>query len=102
MDNIITEQQIKEIIEEIVEGYQPQKIILFGSYASGTPTEDSDIDLLIIKDTNDSPRERRKKFHISYGDPAFPKMYSFILKKNLPSIRILPAPLCMRQINLAG
>lgn len=31
--------------------YQPQKVILFGSYAWGKPTKDSDIDLLIIKDT---------------------------------------------------
>ncbi len=31
--------------------YAPQKIILFGSYAYGTPQPDSDIDLLIIKET---------------------------------------------------
>lgn len=61
MDNIITEQQIEEIIKKIVEGYKPQKIILFGSYITGKPTEDSDIDLLIIKNTSDSPRKRRKK-----------------------------------------
>ena len=31
----------------------PEKIILFGSYAYGTPTEDSDIDLFLVKDTED-------------------------------------------------
>jgi len=36
----------------------PQKIILFGSYARGNPTEDSDIDLLIIKETNKRRDER--------------------------------------------
>ena len=61
MHNFITEEQIKEIAKKIIEAYDPQKIILFGSYVSGKPTEDSDIDLLIIKDTTDSPRERRKK-----------------------------------------
>jgi len=61
MENLITEEQIKKIINKIVEGYNPQKIILFGSYVSGEPTQDSDVDLLIIKDTGDSPRERRKK-----------------------------------------
>lgn len=44
---------LKEIIERIVEkikdNYNPEKIILFGSYAYGKPTKDSDIDLCIIK-----------------------------------------------------
>ena len=38
------------IVKRIVEGYNPDKIILFGSYAYGTPTENSDIDLFIVKD----------------------------------------------------
>jgi predicted nucleotidyltransferase len=37
---------IKDLCEQIVRVAQPQKIILFGSYAYGNPTEDSDIDLL--------------------------------------------------------
>jgi uncharacterized protein len=35
----------------IAERFQPDKIILFGSYAYGTPHEDSDVDLLVIKPT---------------------------------------------------
>lgn len=46
---MITEAQIQAVVARIVEGYQPDRIILFGSYAYGTPTEDSDLDLLIIK-----------------------------------------------------
>ena len=49
-------EEVKNILSEIVEKlkseYKPLKIILFGSYAYGNPTEDSDIDLLILKDTN--------------------------------------------------
>lgn len=44
---------ITKIQEEIVERLkplEPEKIILFGSYANGTPTEDSDIDLFLVKD----------------------------------------------------
>lgn len=41
---------IKKIVNTLLEKYKPVKIILFGSYAYGNPTEDSDIDLLIIKD----------------------------------------------------
>ena len=42
---------INEIVDRISKGYKPKKVILFGSYAYGEPTEDSDIDLLIIKNT---------------------------------------------------
>ena len=49
---------IQDIVQRIVAGYSPQKIILFGSYAYGKPDEDSDIDLLIVKDTNKRPIER--------------------------------------------
>lgn len=41
-------QYIKDLCEQIVRVADPLKIILFGSYAYGTPTEDSDIDLLVI------------------------------------------------------
>ncbi len=41
------------IVERLRTEYAPQKIILFGSYAYGTPQHDSDIDLLIIKETRD-------------------------------------------------
>lgn len=33
----------------LVEQFHPQQIILFGSYAYGTPDEDSDVDLLVVK-----------------------------------------------------
>jgi len=43
--------EIDKIIRQIVAAYQPEKIILFGSYAYGKPSADSDLDLLIIKRT---------------------------------------------------
>ena len=48
---------IKKIQTEIVErlkSLQPERIILFGSYAMGNPTEDSDIDLFLVKDPKNS------------------------------------------------
>lgn len=57
---MITQEQIEEIIKRIIENYKPEKIILFGSYAYGHPTEDSDLDLLIIKDIN-IPRYKRAR-----------------------------------------
>ena len=46
---MISEAQIQAVVARIVEGYQPDRIILFGSYAYGVPTEDSDLDLLVLK-----------------------------------------------------
>ena len=45
------DQHINEIVQEIIDRFQPQKIILFGSYAYGRPTKDSDVDLLVIMPT---------------------------------------------------
>ena len=42
---------IREIARLIAEKFQPQKIILFGSYARGNPRPESDVDLLIVMDT---------------------------------------------------
>jgi predicted nucleotidyltransferase len=44
---------IQDILDKLLAGYAPQKVILFGSYAYGDPRPHSDIDLLIIKDTGE-------------------------------------------------
>ena len=56
---MITEEQIQAVVQRIVEGYAPDRIILFGSYAYGTPTEHSDLDLLIIKRDAEARRSER-------------------------------------------
>ncbi|MFQ6101409.1 MAG: nucleotidyltransferase domain-containing protein [Anaerolineae bacterium] len=50
---------IEQIVNRIVEQYRPEKIILFGSYAYGTPDAGSDVDLLIVKETDERPIDRR-------------------------------------------
>lgn len=42
---------IRRYARAIAEEFQPDKIILFGSYAWGTPHEDSDVDLLVVMPT---------------------------------------------------
>ncbi len=46
--------EINDKVRVIVENFQPEKVILFGSYANGTPGPTSDIDLLVIIDTEQS------------------------------------------------
>ncbi|MCE1254115.1 MAG: nucleotidyltransferase domain-containing protein [Anaerolineae bacterium] len=42
---------ILDVVEQISARYQPRKIILFGSYAYGIPKPESDVDLLVIMET---------------------------------------------------
>lgn len=45
---IASRAQIEEFARRVAEEFQPERIILFGSHAYGTPTEDSDVDLLVV------------------------------------------------------
>ncbi len=45
-------------IQRIASTLRPEKVILFGSFAYGAPTSDSDVDLLVIMETNLSSSER--------------------------------------------
>lgn len=71
MDKALVEQKLKAITEKIVKEYQPEKIILFGSWAWGEPHEWSDIDLLIVKRT-DTPRLTRER---ELGALLYPRMF---------------------------
>lgn len=48
----ITFSDIQRVVDQIVERFRPNKIWLFGSFAHGTPTSDSDVDLLVAMDTS--------------------------------------------------
>jgi predicted nucleotidyltransferase len=47
---MIDHRDILETCKEIAREFHPERIVLFGSYAYGTPTEDSDADLLVVMD----------------------------------------------------
>lgn len=53
----ITPQLIDYIVKKIVKAIDPEKIILFGSYARGDNKKDSDLDLFIIKDGEHNSRD---------------------------------------------
>ncbi len=48
---MLNAQQIEQIKMRIEQQVHPQKIVLFGSYATGQAKEDSDVDLLVVADT---------------------------------------------------
>lgn len=47
----ISNESIQRVTQQIVERFLPRKVILFGSYAYGQSTADSDVDLLVVIDT---------------------------------------------------
>jgi predicted nucleotidyltransferase len=49
--------EIEEIVRRIVERFDPERIILFGSHARGTAGPDSDVDLLVVKQVDGSRRQ---------------------------------------------
>lgn len=51
---------IQSVVDHIVQTFDPEKIILFGSHAYGEPKPGSDVDLLVVLET-DKPREKQKE-----------------------------------------
>lgn len=47
--------QIRRVRDAIVREFQPDRIVLFGSYACGKPRSDSDVDLLVVMPFHGSP-----------------------------------------------
>jgi len=63
---------VEAIVERLVAGYAPDRIILFGSRAAGTARDDSDVDLLVVKETDRRPVERRIEVERLLADRALP------------------------------
>jgi len=68
----ITPELIEYIVAKIVREIQPDKIIMFGSYARGDWNKDSDLDLFIIKESEESSRIMRRKVDSLLWGRRFP------------------------------
>lgn len=55
---LVTESLLQEITTRIVDVFDPEKVILFGSYATGSSHSDSDVDLLVVMETEATPIQR--------------------------------------------
>ncbi|MBM4049693.1 MAG: nucleotidyltransferase domain-containing protein [Planctomycetes bacterium] len=65
---------LQAIVERLVAEFHPEQIILFGSHAWGTPTEDSDIDLLVVvPESNEKPTQRATRGYRCLRDMVVPK-----------------------------
>jgi|ERR1044071_6462337 predicted nucleotidyltransferase len=65
--------RIKQAAEKMAEAVQPEKIILFGSYAYGKPNGDSDVDFLVV--VPQKTREARHKIYIKASKALDPHTF---------------------------
>src|SRR5438270_819088 len=56
---MLSPELLQEIVRRLVDEFHPERIILFGSHVWGTPSPDSDIDLLIVVPASPLPPARR-------------------------------------------
>ncbi len=68
----MTRLQVRAVVNKIVEQLNPEKVILFGSYAHGTPTIDSDVDMLIVMESEERPVKRAVRAYEVVEGKTFP------------------------------
>ena len=73
MPDETTEQAIQTMVKRLVERFDPDQIILFGSQARGTAAPGSDVDLLVIMPVSGSKREKRVEMRVALHDITVPK-----------------------------
>lgn len=78
------------MVQRLVDDLHPQQIILFGSWARGTATRRSDLDLLIICETKDSPLERIGRVLKLLADSPLPVEAIVYTPEELSRNRTLP------------
>jgi uncharacterized protein len=69
--NMVSMQAIDEFAQRIAEQLQPERIVLFGSHATGTAGPDSDVDLLIIMPLDGRPVAKSVEIRLKLR-PPFP------------------------------
>lgn len=65
-------QIVDEMVQRIVARFNPDCIILFGSYVNGTPTSDSDIDILVVMPVEGSRRNKANEIDLALSDRTIP------------------------------
>ena len=55
----VDQKEISLIVDRLVDVYRPLQIYLFGSFAWGTPTDDSDFDLCVVVESSNEKKRNR-------------------------------------------
>lgn len=68
----VTDELLREVVERIADALAPEQVILFGSYAEGRATADSDLDLLVVTERRLSRKERLARMRGMFRDMPLP------------------------------
>ena len=70
--NTITQALIRRIVKRIVQQFDPEQVILFGSQARGDAGPDSDVDLLVVMDVKGSRLEKDVEIQLALREFLVP------------------------------
>ncbi len=70
--NKITQPLIRRMVKRIVQEFDPEQVILFGSQARGDAGPDSDVDLLVVMDVKGSRWKKGSEIHLALHDFRVP------------------------------
>lgn len=65
-------QYLQQVVQRIANTFHPISIILFGSYAYGTPSIHSDLDILIVTRTKNTSEERHQQVQELFRERTVP------------------------------
>jgi predicted nucleotidyltransferase len=92
---------IRAVAKQIAERFEPEKIILFGSYAYGNPKPESDVDLLVVMKTRLRERQQRLEISRALSPRPFPMDVVVRTPKQLKE-RIAMGDMFLREITTQG
>jgi len=64
---------VRTMVDRIVQRFQPERVILFGSHARGDAGPDSDVDLLVVRDVEGGRRQKQLELRGELRDVRIPK-----------------------------
>ena len=92
--NALSPELLREIVQRLVEEFHPERIILFGSHAWGTPSPDSDVDLLVVVSASQlPPAQRAMRAHRALRGLGIPKDVLVRTREEIERYRLVPASL---------
>ena len=95
--------EIMKIADRIRTAVDPEKIYLFGSYANGVPSEDSDYDLyIIVSDDAERPLEIKRRIYKELGKSKMPVPVDIIAKHSSAFLEMSVLPTLERTVAREG
>lgn len=83
----VTSEILERVLDRLVQAFNPEGIILYGSYAEGLATRDSDLDFLVITSQPITWRDEQERLRGSFDDFPIPVQVMTISKEEFEETR---------------